>query len=142
MIQSLCKGLVIKRSASCRDATWLMLLLSFLALVSLSVSRTVASSTVHQKLVALAATGGGVIKLNSTSFDLITAANRNWSASIVFTSLDPRNSCEPCKSVPIIMCYPDRMPDDSTGDLRRRGQQSPKRGPKFPRRTAIATSSG
>ncbi|KAJ7790583.1 dolichyl-diphosphooligosaccharide-protein glycotransferase [Mycena olivaceomarginata] len=74
-----------------------MLLLSFLALVSLSVSRTVTSSTVHQQLVALAATGGGVIRLNSTSFDLITAANRNWSTSIVFTSLDPRNSCEPCK---------------------------------------------
>ncbi|KAF7337098.1 hypothetical protein MVEN_02147400 [Mycena venus] len=71
--------------------------LPLLALCFVSLARVVASDSVHQQLVALAAAGKGVIKLNSTSFDLLTAPSRHWSASVVFTSLDPRNGCEPCK---------------------------------------------
>ncbi|KAJ6556388.1 dolichyl-diphosphooligosaccharide-protein glycotransferase [Mycena capillaripes] len=48
-------------------------------------------------LIALAAEGRGVIKLDYASYGLLTAENRTWSASIEFTSLDPRNNCGPCK---------------------------------------------
>ncbi|KAJ7063323.1 hypothetical protein C8F01DRAFT_1250878 [Mycena amicta] len=56
-----------------------------------------ASSETQQKLASLAAAGGGVIKLDADSFDLLTAPNRDWSASVHFTALDPRRRCMPCK---------------------------------------------
>ncbi|KAF8153650.1 oligosaccharyl transferase subunit OST3/OST6 family [Mycena galopus ATCC 62051] len=68
-----------------------------IALCSLSLARAVALSGAHQQFVELAAAGKGVIKLNSTLFDILTSANRNWSASVLLTSLDPRNGCDPCK---------------------------------------------
>ncbi|KAJ7109393.1 oligosaccharyl transferase subunit OST3/OST6 family [Mycena epipterygia] len=73
-----------------------MLLLPFLALFSLPLLAAAADDT-HQKLVALAAAGGGVIKLDSASYDLLTTPNRDWSASIQFTALDSRRRCAPCK---------------------------------------------
>ncbi|KAF7363462.1 hypothetical protein MSAN_01002000 [Mycena sanguinolenta] len=75
-----------------------MLLRPLLALVSLSLlARAASSDETHQKLVSLAAAGGGLIKLDSNSFELLTAPNRDWSASIEFTALDPRRRCAPCK---------------------------------------------
>ncbi|KAJ6512539.1 dolichyl-diphosphooligosaccharide-protein glycotransferase [Mycena sanguinolenta] len=71
--------------------------LPLIALCLASPVSAIASSNVHQRLVALAVAGGGVIKLNSTTFDLITGPARNWSASVLITSLDPRNGCEPCQ---------------------------------------------
>ncbi|KAF7294920.1 hypothetical protein MIND_01030100 [Mycena indigotica] len=56
-----------------------------------------ASSETHQKLVSLAAAGNGVIKLDSDTYELLTASRRDWSASIHFTALDPRRRCMPCK---------------------------------------------
>ncbi|KAJ7825168.1 hypothetical protein B0H13DRAFT_2122691 [Mycena leptocephala] len=73
-----------------------MLVLVSLALC-LSLARTVVSDGIHQKLVALAAEGGGVIKLDAASYDLLTVANRTWSSSIEFTALGARASCDPCK---------------------------------------------
>ncbi|KAF8212220.1 oligosaccharyl transferase subunit OST3/OST6 family [Mycena galopus ATCC 62051] len=75
-----------------------MLLLPLLALVSLSLlTRAAPADETRQKLVALAAAGGGLIKLDSDSWDLLTAPNRDWSASIEFTALDSRRRCSPCK---------------------------------------------
>ncbi|KAJ6547581.1 oligosaccharyl transferase subunit OST3/OST6 family [Mycena capillaripes] len=74
-----------------------MLLLPLLALVSLAFTRAAPADDTRQKLVALAAAGGGLIKLDSASYDLLTSPNRDWSASIEFTALDTRRRCAPCK---------------------------------------------
>ncbi|TFK76425.1 oligosaccharyl transferase subunit OST3/OST6 family [Pluteus cervinus] len=52
--------------------------------------------TTHERLVNLAAAGNGVIKLDTYTFDLLTAPKRNWTAAIHFTALDPRRRCAPC----------------------------------------------
>ncbi|KAF9454505.1 oligosaccharyl transferase subunit OST3/OST6 family, partial [Macrolepiota fuliginosa MF-IS2] len=54
-----------------------------------------ASST--DQLIKLANQGGGIIKLDPKSFDLITSPKRTWSASIQLTALDKRRKCIPCK---------------------------------------------
>ncbi|KAJ7449828.1 hypothetical protein FB451DRAFT_1146605 [Mycena latifolia] len=74
-----------------------MLLLPFLALFSLPFIHAASPDAARQKLVALAAAGGGLIKLDAASYDLLTTPNRDWSASIEFTALDPRRRCAPCK---------------------------------------------
>ncbi|KIY43554.1 hypothetical protein FISHEDRAFT_78406 [Fistulina hepatica ATCC 64428] len=51
----------------------------------------------HQRLVDLAAAGNGVIQLDENTYDLLTSPNRNWSAAIVYTALDKRMKCAPCK---------------------------------------------
>ncbi|KAJ7774600.1 hypothetical protein DFH07DRAFT_104674 [Mycena maculata] len=73
-----------------------MLLLPFLALFSLPLA-IAADDATHQKLVSLAAAGGGLIKLDAASFELLTSPNRDWSASIEFTALDNRRRCSPCR---------------------------------------------
>ncbi|KAJ6496693.1 hypothetical protein C8R47DRAFT_353361 [Mycena vitilis] len=74
-----------------------MLLLPFLALFSLPLTRAAPADDARQQLVALAAAGGGLIKLDAASYDLLTAPDRDWSASIEFTALDTRRRCAPCK---------------------------------------------
>jgi len=50
------------------------------------------------ELTTLAAAGNGDIKIISERvYDLLTAPNRNWSASIHFTALDKKRRCAPCK---------------------------------------------
>ncbi|KAI0362215.1 oligosaccharyl transferase subunit OST3/OST6 family [Trametes cingulata] len=71
-----------------------MLLLPLLAL--LYVPFCIAAST-HEKLVQLAASNNGVIKLDENLYNLLTSPKRNWSASIQFTAMDPRRRCGPCK---------------------------------------------
>ncbi|KAJ7285817.1 hypothetical protein C8J57DRAFT_1285867 [Mycena rebaudengoi] len=73
-----------------------MLVLPFLAGL-VAVACAASSDAAHKKLVDLAQANGGLIQLDAASFDLLTSANRNWSASIQFTALDPRRRCEPCK---------------------------------------------
>ncbi|CAK5277409.1 unnamed protein product, partial [Mycena citricolor] len=73
-----------------------MVILPFLAFLSLSLVRA-APDGARQKLSALAAAGGGVIKLDGPSFELLTSPTRDWSASIHFTALDPRRRCSPCR---------------------------------------------
>jgi len=51
----------------------------------------------HQKLVDLATAGNGLINLNDATYDLLTSAKRNWSASVQFTALDVKRRCAPCK---------------------------------------------
>ncbi|KAJ7709888.1 oligosaccharyl transferase subunit OST3/OST6 family [Mycena rosella] len=74
-----------------------MILLPFLALLSFPFSFAATPDSARQQLVALAAAGGGLIKLDSASYDLLTAPDRDWSASIEFTALDTRRRCAPCK---------------------------------------------
>jgi oligosaccharyltransferase complex subunit gamma len=67
------------------------------ALAALS-SLVAAQSDVHSQLVALAAANNGLIKLDATTYDLLTASKRSWSTSIQLTALDKRRRCAPCKS--------------------------------------------
>ena len=53
----------------------------------------------HDQLVELAAAGNGIIRLNERTFDLLTFPNRDWSASIQLTALNPQRRCAPCKWV-------------------------------------------
>ena len=55
----------------------------------------------HDKLVNLAAAGNGVIKLDESTFNLLTHPKRTWSAAIQFTAMDKRRRCNPCRCVPI-----------------------------------------
>jgi oligosaccharyltransferase complex subunit gamma len=78
-----------------------MLFLSWLlpAVLGLVASAdVVAADASHSQLVKLAATSpNGVIQLDSRTFDLVTSARRNWSATIHLTAMDPRRRCGPCK---------------------------------------------
>lgn len=49
------------------------------------------------KLAALAAKNGGVIKLDSSLYDLITSSDREWSAVVQLTAMGDQFKCEPCK---------------------------------------------
>jgi oligosaccharyltransferase complex subunit gamma len=50
-----------------------------------------------QQLVKLAAENNGIINLNPKVYDLLTSPKRDWSASILFTALDKKRRCGPCK---------------------------------------------
>ncbi|KAF8350694.1 dolichyl-diphosphooligosaccharide-protein glycotransferase [Amanita rubescens] len=56
-----------------------------------------AAAADHRKLVDLAAAGNGVINLDSNTYDLVTAPDRNWSVAIQLTALDPKRRCAPCR---------------------------------------------
>lgn len=58
-----------------------------------------AQKSPHDQLVELAAAGNGIIRLNERTFDLLTSPNRDWSASIQLTALNPQRRCAPCKWV-------------------------------------------
>ncbi|KAI0831399.1 oligosaccharyl transferase subunit OST3/OST6 family [Trametes gibbosa] len=74
-----------------------MLLLPFLALLSIPFCIAASAQVAHDKLVKLAASNNGVIKLDENLFNLLLTPSRDWSASIHFTALDPRRKCGPCK---------------------------------------------
>ncbi|KAF9053704.1 oligosaccharyl transferase subunit OST3/OST6 family [Hymenopellis radicata] len=57
----------------------------------------VLAKDIQKELIALAAAGNGLIRLDANSFDLLTGPNRNWSAAIQFTAMDKRRRCEPCR---------------------------------------------
>ncbi|EDR14302.1 oligosaccharyl transferase subunit OST3/OST6 family [Laccaria bicolor S238N-H82] len=68
------------------------LLVSLLALLPLCLA-----NSEYQQLKNLAAAGNGLIKLDATSFDILTSPKRTWSASIQLTALDKRRKCNPCQ---------------------------------------------
>ena len=74
-----------------------MLLLPLLALLYLPFCLAVSQDKAHEELVQLAGANSGVIKLNERTYDLLTTPKRNWSSTIVFTALDPRRKCGPCR---------------------------------------------
>lgn len=80
------------------SSTLTMKLLGFLPFFALPLAFA-ATKDIKSQLVSLAATGNGVIRLDASAFDLLTAPNRDWSASIHFTALDKRRRCAPCKCV-------------------------------------------
>ncbi|KAI0720999.1 oligosaccharyl transferase subunit OST3/OST6 family [Cerioporus squamosus] len=77
----------------------MLLLLPFLALLSIPFCLAASTSVeeAHQKLVKLAAANNGLIKLDDSTYNLLTHPKRTWSSSIHFTALDPRRRCAPCK---------------------------------------------
>ncbi|TBU65726.1 oligosaccharyl transferase subunit OST3/OST6 family [Dichomitus squalens] len=76
----------------------MLLLLPLLALLSIPFCLAAPSAeSAHEQLVKLAAANNGLIKLDDNLYNLLTHPNRNWSASIHLTALDPRRRCAPCK---------------------------------------------
>lgn len=70
----------------------MQLLVSLLVLLPLCLA-----TSEYQQLKNLAAAGNGLIKLDSSSFDILTSSKRTWSASIQLTALDSRRKCNPCQ---------------------------------------------
>lgn len=65
-----------------------------LALLALPLVLAVAP---YDSLLTLANQGNGVIRLDPTSYDLLTSPKRTWSASVQLTALDKRRKCTPCR---------------------------------------------
>ena len=78
-------------------ATTMLILLPFLSFLALPAIALAAQDSPRQQLVKLAAANNGVINLDAETFELLTAPERDWSASIHFTALDKRRKCGPCK---------------------------------------------
>ena len=74
-----------------------MLLLPFLALLSLPFCLAASVESVHEKLVKLAAVNNGLIKLDERTYDMLTSPKRTWSATVQLTAMDPRRRCTPCR---------------------------------------------
>jgi oligosaccharyltransferase complex subunit gamma len=51
----------------------------------------------RQQLVKLAAENNGIINLDDKTYDLLTSPKRDWSASVLFTALDKKRKCGPCR---------------------------------------------
>jgi len=51
----------------------------------------------RQQLVKLAVEDNGAINLDPKTFDLLTSPKRDWSASVLFTALDKKRRCGPCR---------------------------------------------
>ncbi|KIJ44078.1 hypothetical protein M422DRAFT_252570 [Sphaerobolus stellatus SS14] len=77
-----------------------MLLLSLLPLFALSAfaAKNSASADPRDQLIALAAEGNGVIKLDDDTYNLLTSPSRNWSAIVQLTALNSFK-CGPCKEL-------------------------------------------
>ena len=75
-----------------------MLLLPLLGLLALPLClAAVSREQAHSELVKLANANNGIIKIDTHSFELLTREDRDWSATVVFTAMDPRRKCTPCK---------------------------------------------
>lgn len=75
-----------------------MLLLPLLALLVLPFAHAaVSKDKAHAELVKLAAANNGVVNIDDRTYELLTVPNRDWSATVVFTAMDPRRKCGPCK---------------------------------------------
>ena len=74
-----------------------MLLLPVLALFALPLCLAISKDQAHDQLVKLATASNGLIKLDERTYDLLTTPNRDWSATVVFSALDARRKCAPCK---------------------------------------------
>lgn len=75
-----------------------------LTLALLLLPLTLVSATLEAEqaqLIKLASAGNGVIKLDESTFNLLTHPKRTWSAAVQFTAMDKRRRCSPCKCVPI-----------------------------------------
>ena len=75
----------------------MLIFLPLLSLFALPLAALAAKESPHQQLAKLAAENNGVINLDPKTFDLLTSPKRDWSASILFTALDKKRRCGPCK---------------------------------------------
>jgi oligosaccharyltransferase complex subunit gamma len=75
----------------------MLIFLPFLSLLALPTIVLAAQDSPRQQLAKLAAENNGVIDLDTKTFELLTAPERDWSSSIHFTALDKRRKCGPCK---------------------------------------------
>ncbi|OSX65078.1 hypothetical protein POSPLADRAFT_1178709 [Postia placenta MAD-698-R-SB12] len=73
------------------------MLLPLLALFALPLCLAASTEANHAKLVQLAAANDGVIRLDQSTYRLLTSPRRNWSASVQFTAMDKRRRCTPCR---------------------------------------------
>jgi oligosaccharyltransferase complex subunit gamma len=73
-----------------------MLLLPLFALFAIPFCLA-ATKNQQEEFVKLSKAGNGIIKLDERLFDLLTAPTRDWSVTVVFSALDPRRKCGPCK---------------------------------------------
>ena len=73
------------------------MLLPFLAFLAIPACVFAAQEATYQNFVRLAAENQGVIPLNSDTFAQLTAPKRDWSATVLFTALDKKRRCSPCK---------------------------------------------
>jgi oligosaccharyltransferase complex subunit gamma len=74
-----------------------MLILPLLSLLVLPLAVFASQDSSRQQLVKLAADNNGAIKLDAETFDLLTSPKRDWSASVLFTALDKKRRCGPCR---------------------------------------------
>lgn len=76
-----------------------MLLLPLLALLALPLCQALISKEqAQEELSRLAAANNGVVTIDERTFEMLTLPNREWSSTIIFTAMDPRRKCGPCKS--------------------------------------------
>lgn len=75
----------------------MLIFLPLLSLFALPLIALASKESPHQQLTKLAAENNGVINLDPKTFDLLTSPKRDWSASILFTALDKKRRCGPCK---------------------------------------------
>lgn len=74
-----------------------MLLLPLLALLSLPFCLARTREQVHDELVKLSVANNGLIVLDDRTYGMLTAPDRDWTSTIVFTAMDARRKCAPCK---------------------------------------------
>ena len=75
-----------------------MLLLPLLALLALPLCQAlVTKQQAHDELVKLSNANNGVVNVDDRTFEMLTHPNRDWSSIIVFTAMDPRRKCAPCR---------------------------------------------
>lgn len=97
------------------------MLLPFFLLLALPAIVLAAKDGARQQFVKLAAENDGVVKLDTKTFDLITSPQRDWSASILFTALDKRRKCTPCRWVTAVFSPYSHL-IEYAGNLPRPGQ--------------------
>lgn len=56
-----------------------------------------AKPTRESKFKAVAAKNGGIVTLDSATYDEITAGSRNYSVSILLTAMADQYKCQPCQ---------------------------------------------
>jgi len=77
----------------------MFILLPLLSLLTLPAIALAAQDSPHEPFVKLASANSGIINLDANAFDLLTSPKRDWSASILFTALDKKRRCNPCREL-------------------------------------------
>lgn len=76
-----------------------MLLLSLLSVFLVPACWAISKDDAYSDFVDAASGNGGIVDLTTQTFDLLTAPDREWSATIQLTALGNQYKCAPCKCV-------------------------------------------